>query len=209
MEISGLPEVISTVIKQLLETSVWEITAVLLAIAYLLLALRQNSWCWYCAFVSTVIYTLLFWDVSLLMQAVLNLYYMVMAVYGWQQWRRGGPEHRGLAIRRWPLGKHLVAVTSVALLTLISGALLANNTLATLPYVDSFTMWGSVLTTWMVAKKIIENWLYWVVIDGVSIVLYVNTGMYLTALLFASYVIIVIFGYLSWRKHMDPAHVAV
>ncbi len=204
-----MPGPVSTAVNQLLATSVWEMTAVLLSIAYLLLALRENSWCWYCAFVSTVIYTLLFWDVNLLMQAALNLYYMAMAVYGWQQWRRGGANHAGLAIRRWPLGRHLVAVVSVTLLTGISGALLAHNTSATLPYLDSFTTWGSVLTTWMVARKIIENWLYWIAIDSVSIVLYLNTGMYLTALLFAGYVIIVIFGYLAWRKHLELADVTV
>ena len=76
---------LSTAQQQLLATSAWELLAVLLAIAYLFLALRENSLCWYCALASTAIFTSLFWDVSLLMESALNVYYMAMAVYGWWQ----------------------------------------------------------------------------------------------------------------------------
>lgn len=195
--------------QQLLGTSVWELVAVILAIAYLLLALKENSLCWYCALISTAIYTALFWDVSLLMESALNVYYMGMAVYGWYLWRRASDnidKHKieggkGL-IYRWPLRRHLQAWTVVLVLSLLAGSLLSNNTSAVLPYLDSFTTWGSVLTTWMVAKKVLENWLYWIVIDGVSILLYVDRGLYLTSLLFVAYVIIVVFGYLAWRRRM-------
>jgi len=72
---------------------------------------------------------------------------------------------------------------------------------AALPYLDSFTTWGSVLTTWMVARKILENWLYWLLIDSVSIYLYLDRALYLTALLFLAYVVIALLGYYQWRKH--------
>jgi nicotinamide mononucleotide transporter len=96
----------------------------------------------------------------------------------------------------------LLAWGVIAGLTLISGNLLANNTTAALPYLDSFTTWGSVLTTWMVTQKILENWLYWIVIDAISIVLYIDRGLHLTSLLFVAYVIIVVFGFFAWRKRM-------
>ena len=193
--------------QQLLATSIWELLAVLLAIAYLLLALRENSLCWYCALASTAIFTGLFWDVSLLMESALNVYYMAMAVYGWWQWRgsKGSATHSGksaVEIRAWPLRNHLLAWGVIAGLTVVSGSLLANNTTAALPYFDSFTTWGSVLTTWMVTQKILENWLYWIVIDTVSIFLYVDRGLHLTSLLFVAYVIIVVFGFFAWRKRM-------
>ena len=70
--------------------SPWELAGVIFAIAYLLLAVRENVWCWFFAFVSTAIYTVLFWDVSLLMDSALNVYYMAMAVFGWYQSTRGG-----------------------------------------------------------------------------------------------------------------------
>ena len=70
--------------------SPWESVAVALAIAYLLLAMRENILCWYCALASAAIYTVLFWDASLPMQSLLSVYYVGMAIYGWWQWRRGG-----------------------------------------------------------------------------------------------------------------------
>jgi len=82
-----------------------------------------------------------------------------------------------------------------------SGALLERYTDAALPYLDSFTTWGSILTTWMVTRKILENWLYWLVIDSVSIYLYLDRGLYLTAGLFVLYLIIVLFGYRKWLLH--------
>lgn len=208
---------LSTAQQQLLTTSAWELLAVLLAIAYLLLALRENSLCWYCALASTAIFTSLFWDVSLLMESALNVYYMAMAVYGWWQWRgsKGAVANSGksaIEISTWPLRNHLLAWGVIAGLTVVSGNLLANNTTAALPYLDSFTTWGSVLTTWMVTRKILENWLYWIVIDAVSIVLYVDRGLHLTSLLFVAYVIIVVFGFFAWRKRMvvdEPEGLAV
>jgi nicotinamide mononucleotide transporter len=191
--------------------SPWEFAAVLLAIAYLLLAVRENIWCWYCAFGSTAIYTVLFWDVSLLMESALNVYYMGMAVFGWRQWTRGQAAEdgadTGVTIHSLSRNQHLVIFVAIGNLSLISGYLLSQYSDAAWPYVDSFTTWASVITTWLVAKKYLENWLYWIVIDSVSIPLYLDRGLPLTALLFAGYVIIAITGYISWKNHLgsDPA----
>lgn len=197
---------IQQVIAQFADTSAWELIAVLLAIAYLLLALRENSLCWYCAFASTAIYTALFWQVSLLMESALNVYYMGMAVYGWYQWRRGGVLHRGVKIRAWPVKNHIAAGAILLLAAWLSGIFLTAYTSAAWPYVDSFVTWGSVLTTWMVAKKVLENWLYWILIDSLALMLYIDRGLNLTALLFFAYLIIVVFGYFSWRKQMESQH---
>ena len=181
----------------------WENLAVVLAIAYLLLAIRENSYCWYAAFISTAIYTLLFWNVSLLMESALNVYYMGMAVYGWWQWQKGGAGHKGVNICRWPVTNHILLIMGIVLVSAISGLLLDVTTSAAWPYLDSFTTWASVATTWMVARKILENWLYWIVIDALSIVLYLDRGMEATALLFAGYVVIAGIAYLQWRKHYN------
>jgi nicotinamide mononucleotide transporter len=181
--------------------SAWELAAVLLGIAYLLLAMRESLWCWYAAFVSTAIFLWLFWRVGLLMESALQVYYLGMAVYGWWHWRHGtGPDHT-LPISRWNGRQHAAAVAAVVAASLVSGALLASYSNAALPYLDSFTTWGSILTTWMVARKILENWLYWLVIDSVSIYLYLDRALYLTALLFAAYVVIVLLGYRQWLIH--------
>ena len=195
-------KVISSLIEQLLATSLWEALAVLFGIAYLLLAMREHIWCWYAAFLGTAISIYVFWDASLLMESALNVYYVIMAVYGWYQWRHGGKASSELAISRWPLHHHGLAIAAVLVVAGCSGYLLSTNTGAAWPYLDSFTTWGAVLTTFMVARKILENWLYWLVIDSVSIVLYIDRGLYLYALLFVAYLVIAVFGFLAWRRHL-------
>ena len=184
--------------------SPWEAVAVVFAIAYLLLAVKENILCWLFALLSTAIYTILFWDVSLLMESALNVYYMAMAVYGWQQWTRGGSNGGGkhaLAIRPMSGKQHVVVIAAIAILSLVSGYLLGEHSSAVWPYVDSFTTWASVITTYLVARKYLENWLYWIVIDTVSIPLYLDRGLNLTALLFVAYVVIAVIGYFKWRDH--------
>ncbi|MBT4522879.1 MAG: nicotinamide mononucleotide transporter [Halieaceae bacterium] len=189
-------------LQQALETmSAWEAVAVVLGIAYLLLAMRESLWCWYAAFISTAIFLVLFWEVNLLMESALQVYYLVMAAYGWWHWRHGANDTQELAISSWSMRQHSWAIGMVLGASVVSGTLLATTTQAALPFLDSVTTWGSVLTTWMVARKVLENWLYWLVIDSLSIYLYIDRGLYLTALLFLAYVVIVVFGYRKWLLH--------
>lgn len=186
--------------------SVWEMTAVALGIAYLLLAVREHLWCWYAALGSTAIYLFIFWDVGLLMESGLQVYYLAMAAYGWWQWQHGHQGETELPISRWRVQQHVLAIGGVLALSLASGFALGSFTDAALPFADSFTTWGSIITTWMVARKILENWLYWLVIDSVSIYLYWDRELYLTAALFAVYLVIVIFGFRQWLQHYRSTH---
>lgn len=193
---------IDSIKQAALAMSGWEFLAVLLGIAYLLLAVRENILCWYAAFFQTLILTFLFWDASLLMESGLQIYYLLMAIYGWYQWRyHPGAKSTSLPISTWPPARHGLVIGGVLLITLASGYLLANNTNAALPYLDSFTTWGSVITTYMVARKVLENWIYWLVIDSVSIYLYLDRGFYLMALLFVAYIVIIFIGFWQWRQH--------
>lgn len=182
------------------QMSGWEVLAVMLAIAYVILAIKERIECWYAALGSTLIFTFLFWNVSLMMESALQLFYIVMAVYGWYQWRR--PRHPGgvLPIQRYSLPTHGLIVAGVMGVSLVSGYLLSKNTDAALPYLDSLTTWASVVTTYMVARKVLENWLYWIVIDAVSVFLYVDRGLMLTALLFVVYTLMAAVGYWHWRN---------
>lgn len=187
------------------QMSGWEMAAVVLAIAYLVLAVRQNSLCWYCALASTAIYTVLFWDVQLLMESALNVYYMGMAVYGWWQWRHGGIRQTELPVQRWRWRQHALVLSGIALVTVISGSLLSRYTQAAWPFVDSFTTWASVVTTYMVARKVLENWYYWMVINTTSIVIFIERELYLTALLLMSYLVISVFGLVAWQRDYREA----
>lgn len=188
--------------------SPWEAAAVLLAIGYLVLAIGQNIWCWVAAFVSTGIYLVLMYQARLYMESALQVFYLGMAVYGWYSWRHGpGPDH-SLPVTSWGPTQHAWAIVAILSLSFASGAALDAWTDAALPYLDSFTTWGAIVTTWMVARKILENWLYWFVIDSVSIYLYVSRELYLTALLFALYLVLIVFGYLAWRRELHAHAVA-
>lgn len=185
----------------------WEALAVVLAVAYLLLAIRQNIWCWAAAAVSTTLYLFIMFDSKLYMQSLLQLYYLAMAAYGWYNWRRPQTVGGELPVTVWPLRYHAIAIGAVLLLALVSAGLLQRYSDGALPYLDAFTAWGAVVTTFMVARKILENWLYWFVIDTVSIGLYLDRELYLTAALFALYLVLVVVGYRSWRASM-PAQTA-
>lgn len=180
----------------------WEALAVSLGIAYVILAARENICCWPAALLSTAIFSWLFWDVSLLMESALNIYYLGMAVYGWWTWSSTS-SHQAKQIHSWSLKKHAICILLILSLAFISGFLLSRYTGAALPFLDSLTTWAAVITTYMVAQKVLENWLYWIVIDAISIYLYIDRELYLTALLFASYVFIAAYGWFSWRKLLN------
>jgi nicotinamide mononucleotide transporter len=174
-----------------------EAAAVALAIAYLVLAIRQILACWYAAFASSLIYLWIFFDARLYMESALQIFYAAMAVYGWYQWRYGGAEHAGIPISIWRPGQHARAIAGVLVLAAASGWMLT-STDAAFPYLDSFTTIAAIVATWMVAKKVLENWIYWFVIDGVSVYLYTARDLYLTAGLFLLYLVLVVVGFRAW-----------
>lgn len=177
-----------------------ELLAVVLAIAYLLLAIRENIWCWLCAGISTAIYVVIFIDARLYMESLLNVFYFGMAIYGWWMWRQGSADGGDRPVVQWPLQWHALAIGSVAALSLGVGFGLDRYTDAAFPYIDSMTTFASFWATFLVARKVLENWWYWLVIDAVSIFIYMNRDLQLTAALFLLYVFMIPFGLHSWTK---------
>ena len=179
--------------------SVTEISAVALAVAYLVLAIRQNIWCWPAQLLSSCLYMSLFFAASLYMESVLQVFYASMAVYGWRQWRYGGEKSSGVRIHMWSFGQHFIALIGIFGVSMLLGWGMT-HTGAAFPYVDSFTTVAAILATYMVARKVLENWIYWFVIDSISIYLYVARELYLTALLFFLYIILIFIGFRSWWR---------
>jgi len=178
----------------------WEILAVILGISYVLLAAKESLWAWVFAFLSTIIYTLLFWEGALVSSSLLNFYYMGMAVYGFILWRSGGEKGEELEVTRWSIKKNMTLIISGLLIAAVLGYLSDMYTDAKFVYLDTFVMVFSVLATWMLANKILENWLYWIVVDSAAIVLYWKSGYLVTIVLFVLYVVLAFYGYASWRK---------
>ena len=188
--------------------SIPEIIAVLASLTYVVLASREHRGCWPAAMLGSTIYVIVFFQYQLYMDSALNIFYVVMAIYGWLMWKNSQTEIDFVAaaskektnIKKWRGIKHINAIAIIILLSAFSGFYLDNYTDAAYPYLDSLTTWSSFLATWMVVNKILETWLYWIVIDAASIYLYINKELYFTALLFGLYVIIATYGYLHWKK---------
>lgn len=195
---------LATLLEQVAAFWPWEALAAGLAILYLWLVIRQHVGCWAAGIASTLIYGVLFLRAALYAAALLQLFYVAVAVYGWWQWSRPA---RPLVVSRWPLRRQLQAALLVVVAGLVHGALLARFTDAALPFVDALLAWAAVCATWMVARKLLENWLWWFAIDSLSIWLYAQRGLWLTVLLFMAYLLLIIRGYASWRREL-PAQPA-
>jgi nicotinamide mononucleotide transporter len=177
-----------------------EWTAVVLALAYLLLAVRQDAWCWACAIASSAIYLVLFARGGLVMQSALQVFYIGMGVYGWRAWRTGaGVPGAELPVSRWSGRWHVASIGLLLAVSAVNGWIVARSQGGLVPYVDASVAWVSVLATWMVARKVLENWLYWIVVDAVAAALYWSQGFHATAGLYVLYVVIAVRGYLTWR----------
>jgi nicotinamide mononucleotide transporter len=95
---------------------------------------------------------------------------------------------------------HAIAILAIVAVSLANGYMLARFTDAAYPYVDSLTTWGAIWATFLVARKVLENWWYWLVIDVASIAIYWARDLQLTSLLFVIYVVMIPFGMLAWRR---------
>jgi nicotinamide mononucleotide transporter len=183
------------------DTSWIEIIAALLAVAYLLLAIGQRLSCWVAAFVSSCLYVWVLYGAHLYMESVLNGFYAAMAVYGFWQWQHGRAG-AALSVTRWPVERHVVAIAAIAALSAISAYFLRNYTAAASPFIDSLVTWSSVFATFLVARKVYENWHWWLVIDALSLCLYFSRRLYVTMLLFALYLVLIGIGMREWRRDL-------
>jgi len=145
----------------------------------------------------------LFAQGGLPMQAALQAFYIAMSAYGWYAWRAGQGESQQLrvTIRPWPW--HVAALGCVVVLTAANVYLLPGHGGFLVSGADAFVAWGSVLATWMVARKILENWIYWVVFDLAAAALYFAQGFHATAGLFLLYVVLSARGFVAWRADMQ------
>lgn len=170
-------------------------------ISYVILAARQSIWCWAFGLVGVSILLYVYIDVRLYSDATLQVFYAVMSIYGWITWSKRGPKD-GTAIKRITAQTHMRFLGIGALMTLGMGWFWQSFG-AAMPYVDACTTSFSIIATFMVARKVLENWIYWIVIDTVSVVIYWIRDIELIAILFFFYIILAYIGYISWKKQYD------
>ena len=188
-----------------LQVNWFEIVAAILAIAYLILAMLQDIRCWVAWIISSLMYFFVMYSANLYMEALLQIFYIFIGLYGLYQWRFKADKKDALKITTWSVKNHLMVIGALVFLTFISGYILTIYTAAASPFIDAFTTWGAIAASYLVAKKILENWFYWFVIDFVSVFLFISRELYPTALLFLVYLVLVVFGYKAWRKSWQLA----
>jgi nicotinamide mononucleotide transporter len=190
---------LDTLLSQLALTSPLEVVAVILGIAYSVLAVRRSRWCWVCGGLSSVILVYLAAQAHLPMQAALQVFYVVMSVYGFYSWMRHEREAHSL-VTTWPLRAHGVAWIAILAVSAVSARWLAAESGAAWPFLDSLTTWASLVATWLVVRMKLENWLYWIAIDIVLTYLFIAQKLPFIALLFVTYLGISMAGFITWLK---------
>jgi len=196
--------VIEQILAGLRNTSAPEAVSVAFGLLYSILAVKRTRWCWVAGGISSAILVVLAWEAKLPMQAWLQGYYVGMAGYGFWHWSRAATAKS--AVSTWPLRAHLVSWAAIVALSVVSSRYLASETQAAWPFLDSITMWGSLLATWLTAQVKLENWLYWITFDAIAIFLFVSQGLMFVALLFAAYLAVSAYGFVTWfRSRRVPA----
>jgi nicotinamide mononucleotide transporter len=181
--------------------------AALLGAAYVVLAARRNRLCWLAGALSAALVGVLSAIGGLPMQGALNAYYVGMSIYGYWSWTRTSQQDE-LPVGTLPLRWHLLAAVVIVPISWFTAGLLARETQAAWPLLDSLTTWFSLFATWLVARARIENWLYWIVIDGVLVYLYYMQDMHVLALQFLALTVLAVAGLVAWRRKLSAQQVA-
>ena len=185
-----------------------EILGVATALAYLYFSVRQKIWLWPLGILTSLFYIYVFFEGNLYADMGLQIYYLVISFYGWYFWLFGGKNNIRNSLKVTELGTKLslsLIGTGIIIYWLLVFALKTIPPLLDIPasdllYWDAFTTAASVIATWMLARKILEQWLVWIIIDTVSMGMYIYKGLYLTSGLFFVYTLIAVYGYFEWKK---------
>jgi nicotinamide mononucleotide transporter len=188
--------------------SVMELVAVVVTLAAVYLTTRQVIWCWPVGLVGATLYGLIFFEARLYADMGLQGLYFALGVYGWWAWLHGGEDHGELRVRHARRSLLLPLVLGAAIAGLLMGLALYRYTDAALPFLDSTLTWGSIAAQYLQARKLLENWLLWIVVDVVYVGMFVYLGLFLTAALFAGFLVLALMGLSSWRASMRARAVA-
>lgn len=176
-----------------------EIIATLTGIIAVSLQTKEKIIAWPFAIISVAISAYIFFDSKLYSDFGLHIIYIFLNIYGWYHWSNSS-NNQPAPIYSLTL-KNIVRYTFILLTSaLLLGYIMQMNTDADLPYFDAFTTTGSLLAQYLLAKKYLQNWLLWIIVDIVAIPIYLYKGLYYFSFLFFIYLIICIFGYVTWNK---------
>lgn len=184
-----------------------EILGTLTGILYLYLEYRVNAWLWVVSVVMPAIYIVVYYEAGLYADFGISVYYILASVYGLICWLKGknkeensvgdNPEITTMPKRFYPSLSIIFAILFVGI-----GYVLNRFTDSTVALPDAFTTALSIIAMWMLARKYVEQWLVWIVVDVASVALYVYKDLWFTAGLYLAYAVIAVFGYRKWKRIM-------
>ncbi len=178
----------------------FDILTTILGLIYIWLEYRASIWLWLIGIVMPALDIVLYWQHGLYGDAGMACYYTVAAIYGLIVWRWGTSEKKKLPITHMPWKKYPPTAAFFLVAWGITYYVLITWTNSTVPVLDSFTNALSFVGLWALARKYIEQWFFWIVVDAVCCVLYVQKGIPFKAGLYGLYVIIAIAGYVKWKQ---------
>ena len=181
-----------------------ELFGTLVGLVYLWLEYRASIYLWIASIIMPAIYIFVYYDAGLYADCGINVYYLGAALYGWAVWRYGakGSEQTEYSITHIPT-RHIFAASIVFAVSLVAIAwLLIRYTDSNVPWCDAFTTALSIIGMWMLARKYLEQWWVWMVVDVVCVGLYIYKGLYFTAALYALYAVVAVMGWANWKKLM-------
>ena len=198
-----LTDILSSLSDALKQSSNTEWIIFATALIYVVLAAIENIWCWLFGILSSALSIYLCFSGKLFLESGLQVFYVTIGIYGWYQWLYGSKEKTELQIISYSFTKMIYLILIGGIIWIPFGFVAHHYSTQVMPYLDAFITAFSIMATWMTAKKIIENWVYWIVIDSLAIFLYSYRGFYLIALLYFIYTLLSFAGYFQWRKKLS------
>ena len=178
-----------------------EVIATLTGLIYLVYSVRGDILLWFFGIVTSGLYIYVFFDAGIYADMGINVYYVLISLYGWYHWRFDkSSAQKELPISRLTRSNGIILLLISLLIFAFIAFVLNRFTNSDIALWDAFTTAFSITATWMLARKIIEHWLVWIVVDLVSAALYIYKGLYPTVLLFVVYTLLAYVGYTSWLK---------
>ncbi len=178
-----------------------EIIATLTGLIYLVYSVEGKIQLWLFGFITSTLYVYVFYTSGIYADMAINVYYVIISVYGWYHWKFPGKKaKKDLPVSKVMLKTALILLAITLVLFLIIAKLLVNFTDSEIAWYDAFTTAFSITATWMLARKILEHWLVWIMVDLLSAILYIYKGLYPTVILFIIYTILAFVGYAQWLR---------
>lgn len=180
-----------------------ELLGTILSVIYLYLSIKQRIGLWLFGFLCSLLYVIVFFQAKFYADMSLQFYYLAVSIYGWINWRAKSQKSESvLAISKTNLKSGIIFLLITVAIYFLYYYVLSKFTDSPLPRADSFTTALSIIATWMLARKKLEHWLLWIIIDSVSAGLYIYKGLYITSVLFGIYTIMAVVGYYQWRRSL-------